>query len=561
MKKNIIKKKTKYILYSLLFLALIFSCSKNELSGSNDISSFIINDVRGIIEGNTIRIELLASTNVTNLKPVVIHTGESISPESGTAQDFTNPVIYTVTAENGSTKDYTVDLILKEIVLEAMTLETSEPSIQLGSSVQLSLGFTPQDTTQQHVIFSSSDGNLATVDGNGLVTAIALGEVTITATSATNPEISSSIVLQLLDLTSFVTTWSGQQITIPTNDNVNYNVDWNNDGIVDQSGIKGSITHTFDTAGEHTIRISGTFTAITFGKLSEVEAAKIININQWGTSVWQTMNQAFLNCKNLQVSASDVPNLSNVFIAEDMFRGASIANPDTSNWNMGNLNNIVGMFRDAKAANPNVSNWNTSNVTNMQNIFQGTTVANPDVSNWDTRKVTNMQQMFQSAKAANPNVSNWDTSKVIIMLRMFFDTTMANPDVSNWDTGKVSNMSGMFLNAKAANPDVSNWNISSVSDMQEMFSGSSANPDLSNWNISNVANMNNFLNISAISKENYERALIRFLKHNSLEGLVLPKNINLGKVPVASCSLEAINAKNDLLNKGWTIIEQGSCND
>ncbi|MDG6244517.1 MAG: PGF-pre-PGF domain-containing protein, partial [Methanolobus sp.] len=47
-------------------------------------------------------------TDVTSLTPTIVHTGASIIPENGVAQDFTNPVIYTVTAEDGTTRSYTV---------------------------------------------------------------------------------------------------------------------------------------------------------------------------------------------------------------------------------------------------------------------------------------------------------------------------------------------------------------------------------------------------------------------------------------------------------------------
>jgi hypothetical protein len=48
-------------------------------------------------------------TTVTGLVPAItIDTGASIDPASGIAQDFTNPVSYLVTAEDGSTATYTV---------------------------------------------------------------------------------------------------------------------------------------------------------------------------------------------------------------------------------------------------------------------------------------------------------------------------------------------------------------------------------------------------------------------------------------------------------------------
>jgi hypothetical protein len=45
-------------------------------------------------------------TDVTALVPNIVHTGASISPASGTAQDFTAPVAYTVAANDGSTQEY-----------------------------------------------------------------------------------------------------------------------------------------------------------------------------------------------------------------------------------------------------------------------------------------------------------------------------------------------------------------------------------------------------------------------------------------------------------------------
>lgn len=61
------------------------------------------------IVGTDITVDLPEGTNVTSLTPTVVHTGVSISPD-GTPQDFTNPVVYTVTALDTTTKDYTVTI-------------------------------------------------------------------------------------------------------------------------------------------------------------------------------------------------------------------------------------------------------------------------------------------------------------------------------------------------------------------------------------------------------------------------------------------------------------------
>ena len=62
----------------------------------------------GIITGSLITVTVPYGTNITALVPGITHTGASISPASGIAQDFTNPVVYTLTAEDGSTQIFTV---------------------------------------------------------------------------------------------------------------------------------------------------------------------------------------------------------------------------------------------------------------------------------------------------------------------------------------------------------------------------------------------------------------------------------------------------------------------
>ena len=66
--------------------------------------------VTGTVYESTKTVELTVpyGTDVTALEPTIIHTGVSVSPASGTVQDFTTPVLYTVTAADNSTQSYTV---------------------------------------------------------------------------------------------------------------------------------------------------------------------------------------------------------------------------------------------------------------------------------------------------------------------------------------------------------------------------------------------------------------------------------------------------------------------
>jgi hypothetical protein len=62
----------------------------------------------------TIVVTVPYGTDRTNLVPTITHLGVSVSPESGAARDFTNPVTYTVTAENGTVQAYEVTVTVQE---------------------------------------------------------------------------------------------------------------------------------------------------------------------------------------------------------------------------------------------------------------------------------------------------------------------------------------------------------------------------------------------------------------------------------------------------------------
>ncbi|MEQ8416849.1 MAG: DUF5018 domain-containing protein [Imperialibacter sp.] len=83
------------------------------LSSASDILTFSLPEETGpaVIDAtaHTVAIEVVAGTNVSSLTPTItISAAASISPASGAPQDFTSAVVYTVTAEDGSTQEWTV---------------------------------------------------------------------------------------------------------------------------------------------------------------------------------------------------------------------------------------------------------------------------------------------------------------------------------------------------------------------------------------------------------------------------------------------------------------------
>ena len=84
-----------------------------ELSTEAEILSFELAEQTGPATINpgaaTVNIEVSNGTALMDLIPTItISASATINPESGIAQDFTNPVIYTVTSESLTQKDWTV---------------------------------------------------------------------------------------------------------------------------------------------------------------------------------------------------------------------------------------------------------------------------------------------------------------------------------------------------------------------------------------------------------------------------------------------------------------------
>lgn len=89
--------------------------------------------------------------------------------------------------------------------LESITLtaDRTTDDLEVGDTVNLTVGYNPEDTTDDTTVtWSSSDEDVATVDENGVVTAVAGGTATITATSAVNENITATCDIKVLKHTT-----------------------------------------------------------------------------------------------------------------------------------------------------------------------------------------------------------------------------------------------------------------------------------------------------------------------------------------------------------------------
>ena len=190
----------------------------------------------------------------------------------------------------------------------------------------------------------------------------------------------------------------------------------------------------------------------------------------------------------------------------------------------------------------------------MSYMFHGASSFNQDISTLNTSNVNNMSYMFKNATAFN-NVSvsgnsdpphlNWDTSKVTDMRHMFANATSFNKDLSSFNVNLVTNMSNMFQNATnykftiSIDAYQSRWIPKSVITygLSLMFSG----VDMNTPN-------------SAINQDNYNNLLIYW---GSSSDVPSGKEFNAGTSKYSLSNSAAVNGRNILISKGWTIIDGG----
>ena len=279
------------------------------------------------------------------------------------------------------------------------------------------------------------------------------------------------------------------QIIVPTHPDYTYNytINWG-DGQTD-TNVTGNATHTYGTPGTYTLEISGTFPAIYFNNTGD--RLKIVEILSWGTIAWQTMENAFFGCENMNFDAIDTPNLASVTSLANTFRDCSLFNGIVNDWDVSTITDISGLFAAARRFNRPLANWNVSNVTNMAEAFFRTGFNEP-LNSWNVANVTNMNSMFRNATNFNQDISNWNVGRVTDMSRMFDTAINFNQPIGSWNVSNVTNMAGMFDDARLFNSPINSWNVANVTNMAEMFAGpigKDFNQPLDLWNVGNVTNM------------------------------------------------------------------------
>ena len=294
------------------------------------------------------------------------------------------------------------------------------------------------------------------------VAAIALASVNLLQTpSAKADAINNTDFVITIDTT--LATVGPTQFTIPTTGTgYNYTVDCDNDGTHEVTGQTGNYTCNFAAPGRHTIRIGGTFPRIYFNNTGD--RMKLASIDQWGTSQWTSMASAFHGTANMDLRATDTPNLTNVTTMYNMFANTSslVAESANMNWDTSHVGIMSGVFANSPRFNRPIGSWNTANVTTMNSMFANATAFNQPLNTWNTGNVTDMSFMFSSATNFNQPLNNWNTNRVTQIRNTFNNATAFNQSLASWDVSGVTAAANALSNSglSLANYDATlmGWN-------------------------------------------------------------------------------------------------------
>ncbi len=305
-----------------------------------------------------------------------------------------------------------------------------------------------------------------------------------------------------------------------------FTIDWGDSSAVVNTN-SGTVYHTYTSTGNvanYTVSIgaeldSGAFTALNMTNSDNNSRNSVKEIKQWGNIAWTSLLKIMRRCYNVDVTATDAPDLSLSPSLTGAFEDCSSltnSNGSIGNWNVSACTSLVTTFAsNSSTFNVDVSNWNTSNVTTMSYTFQGCSSFNQDLSTkitasgslaWDVSNVNTMQNMFSGCSSFDSSIYNWNTSNVTNISGMFKGTSFNKPIATTaissgssptgsayvaWDVSKVVNFGGYqagFINSNTSfDQDISNWKLKSTGNIniQFMFDGATSfNSDISTKTIS-----------------------------------------------------------------------------
>lgn len=387
----------------------------------------------------------------------------------------------------------------------------------------------------------------------------------------------------------FVSTWNTEnlsagssatsQVSLPliSSGTYDFTVDWG-DGNQDTITVynQAEKTHTYAATGTYEITITGVCEGFVFSNTND--RLKLLNISNWGTLKLGVTGNYFYGCANLDITATDIFDITGMTSMFQAFRGCSslvwndsISLLDTNNitsfsfcflgcslfnqlidWDFSSATALDYMLYQCSTYNQPI-NWHIPNVATVTNMLHTATSFNSQFKLTGTSNLTNTNALFLFCSSFNQLVDIDDFSNVTTAINMHNGNTAYNQPVNHLSVVSLVDASNMYLGCSSLNQSFSSWVTSSLQNMFQMFLNcSTLDQDFSTFDFSGVTNITSVMAGCTLSTANYDVLLI------SLDGQTLNPSLsaNFGGSQYSAGAAAAARAS-IIANDLWTIADGG----
>ena len=192
-------------------------------------------------------------------------------------------------------KDFEIKIIIENPVT-SITLNAEQLTMEYGTKEQLTATVAPDDADDPGLTWTSDNEEVATVDENGLVTAVSVGEANITATAVdgsgvtatckvtVTPKLVTSVILDESELTIEKGFTAQLNATVAPDDADNLGLTWTSDNeevaTVDENGLvtavgEGTATITATANDGSGVSASCVVTVTFIDGIADIETSKV----------------------------------------------------------------------------------------------------------------------------------------------------------------------------------------------------------------------------------------------------------------------------------------------
>lgn len=218
-----------------LVVILVVNLTVNVVTGivsvSVDSISLNMTEIEATIDDVITLEATILPKNATNKDVVWKSTNEDVAKVdlNGTITfvGFGNGYI-TATSVDGSKRAscyfYATDTEVHQIILTSADAQNSNYYVGLNQTLQLSSIILPSEALNKDVVYKSEDESIASVDSNGLVLGKKEGRVKITSISESKPDISDSVIVEVVKPVESISVTSEKAVTSFNTYQISYSV-------------------------------------------------------------------------------------------------------------------------------------------------------------------------------------------------------------------------------------------------------------------------------------------------------------------------------------------------